>query len=79
MKTKRNYINPRVIEGTMHVLHDYWAQHSSSKTPMIDCVNNQNLPASERARFVRAAQRLGWSVTRSQGKIYENGVLAWNA
>lgn len=77
MKIKRTYINPRVIEGTMNVLHDYWAQHMTSKTPMTDCVNSQKIPASERPRFVRAAQRLGWNVTRSQGKIYENGVLAW--
>lgn len=79
MKTKRNYINPAVIEGTMLVLMKYQGEHTESATPMIDCFNSQKIDASERARFVRAAQRLGWNVTRSQGKIYENGVLAWNA
>lgn len=77
MKTKRNYINPAVIEGTMRVLVGYQVTHTESATPMIDCFNSQKNDASERARFVRAAQRLGWNVTRSQGKIYENGVLAW--
>ena len=77
MKTKRNYINPAVIEGTMRVLEDYQMAHQETATPMIDCFNSQKNDASERARFVRAAQRLGWCVTRSQGKIYENGVLAW--
>ena len=77
MKTKRNYINPAVIEGTMRVLQEYWVQHPKAQTPMIDFVNGQKIDASERARFVRAAKRLGMNVTRSQGKIYENGVLAW--
>lgn len=79
MKTKRTYINPAVIEGTMRVLVGYQATHTETATPMIDCFNSQKIDASERPRFVRAAQRLGWNVTRSQGKIYENGVLAWNA
>ena len=77
MKAKRTYINPRVIEGTMRVLVGYQATHTETMTPMTDCFNSQKLDASERARFVRAAQRLGWNVTRTQGKIYENGVLAW--
>lgn len=78
MANKRKYINPAVIEGTMLVLMQYQGEHTESKTPMADCVNSQKISADERARFVRAAQRLRWNVVRSQGKIYENGVLVWS-
>lgn len=77
MKTKRAYINPKVVEGTMDVLQRYKEQHPQDNTPLINACAHE--PSSERPRFVRAAQRLGWNVTRTQGKIYENGVLAWEA
>lgn len=75
MQTKVRYINPKVIKGTMEVLRAYKESHQDDATPLISVCAKER--ASERARFVRAAQRLGWNVTRSQGKIYENGVLAW--
>lgn len=76
---KRKYINPSVIEGTMRVLQNWKDEHPSSQTPMAEYVSKHGVRDDDRARFVRAAQRLGWDVVRSQGKIYENGVLVWNA
>lgn len=74
---KRNYINPKIIEGTMHVLHEYLAANATTKTPMADCMKSKKIQENDRPRFVRAAQRLGWPVVRSQGHVYENGVLLW--
>lgn len=76
--SKTKYINPAVIEGTMRVLQNWKDEHPSSATPMAECVNKHGVRDDDRARFVRAAQRLGWAVVRSQGKIYENGVYVWN-
>ena len=72
---KRNYINPAVIAGTMRVLEDYKRNHPQSVTPMADACAGE--PLTEKRRYVRAAQRLGWPVVRSQGHVYENGVLLW--
>lgn len=72
---KRNYINPRVIVGTMDALEKYKAAHPQDKTPMANACAGE--PSTERQRYVRAAQRLGWSVVRSNGHVYENGVLLW--
>ena len=72
---KRNYINPKVIAGTMEVLERYKAAHPQDKTPMANACAGE--PATERQRYVRAAQRLGWSVVRSNGHVYENGTLIW--
>ena len=72
---KRNYINPRGIAGTMEALEKYKAMHPKDKTPMANACAGE--PSTERHRYVRAAQRLGWSVVRSNGHVYENGVLLW--
>ena len=72
---KRNYINPRVIVGTMDALDKYKAAHPQDKTPMANACAGE--PKEQKARYVRAAQRLGWNVVRSQGHVYENGVLLW--
>ena len=71
----RNYINPKVVAATMEILKDYKDTHPDSVTPMADCC--ADIPAHDRARFVRAAQRLGWNVTKTLGHIYENGYFAW--
>ena len=72
---KRNYINPRVIVGTMMVLERYKAEHPQDKTPMANaCAGDTQ---EQKARYVRAAQRLRWNVVRSKGHVYENGVLLW--
>ena len=72
---KRNYINPRVIAGAMEVLEKYKAAHPQDKTPMANACARE--PKEQKPRYVRAAQRLGWNVVRSQGHVYENGVLLW--
>ena len=72
---KRNYINPKVIAGTMEVLERYKATQPQDKTPMASACAGE--PITERQRYVRAAQRLGWSVVRSNGHVYENGTLIW--
>ena len=74
MKTK-NYINPAVVEGTMKLLVKYRAANPKSNTPMADAC--ADVPMDERKRFVRAAQRLRWNVVRSNGHVYENGVMVW--
>lgn len=74
MKTK-NYINPAVIAGTIQVLERYKSEHPESDTPMADAC--ANVPVDERKRFVRAAQRLKWNVVRSNGHVYESGVMVW--
>jgi hypothetical protein len=78
MANKRKYINPAVIEGTMLALMQYQGEHTESVTPMADYVYGHKIEGDDRARFVRAAQRLHWNVVRSQGKIYENGRLVWS-
>lgn len=75
--SKRNYINPSVVNATAEMLERYKKNHPNSRTPMRDMCAGE--PASERLRFVRAAQRLHWNVTRTQGKVYENGVLVWES
>ncbi len=72
---ERNYINPRVIAGTMEALEKYKAAHPQDKTPRANACAGE--PITERQRYVRAAQRLGWSVVRSNGHVYENGTLIW--
>jgi len=72
---KRNYINPKVITGTMEVLEKYKAAHPNDTTPLANACAGE--PATERGRYVRAAQRLGWNVVRSHGHVYENGTLIW--
>lgn len=73
--SRKNYINPSVVAVTAEQLEKYKKNHPNAKTPMADMCANE--PASERPRYVRAAQRLHWNVTRTQGKVYENGVLVW--
>lgn len=72
---KSNYINPKVISGTMEVLERYKAMHPQDKTPMASACAGET--KEQKARYVRAAQRLGWNVVRSQGHVYENGTLIW--
>lgn len=69
------YINPSIVAATMELLQDYKKKHPQDKTPMANaCAGESN---AQKARYVRAAQRLGWKITRSQGHVYENGVLVW--
>lgn len=72
--TKRNYINPSVIRSAMQELEAFKAQ-GESKTPLFDFAKNE--PSETRAIYVRAAQRLKWSVIRSRGHVYENGYFIW--
>ena len=72
---QKNYINPAVVNVTAEQLERYKKNHPKSQTPMADMCAGE--PASERPRYVRAAQRLHWNVVRTQGKVYENGVLVW--
>ena len=73
--SKRNYINPSVVNVTAEQLERYKKNHPNSRTPMADMCANE--PESERPRYVRAAQRLHWNVIRTQGHVYENGLLVW--
>ncbi len=80
METKMNnrgYINPAVVKATAERLTEYKKKHRDSKTPMADYWTVAAIKPEDRARFVRAAQQLGWNVVRSQGNVYENGVLVW--
>lgn len=73
--SRKNYINPSVVEATAEQLERYKKNHPNAKTPMADMCAGE--PASERPRYVRAAQRLHWNVTRSKGHVYENGFYLW--
>lgn len=69
------YINPSIVAATMELLQDYKKKYPQDKTPMANaCAGESN---AQKARYVRAAQRLGWKITRSQGHVYENGVMVW--
>ena len=69
------YINPNIVADTMDLLQEYKKKHPQDKTPMANACSGE--PLEQKARYVRAAQRLGWKVTRSQGHVYENGILVW--
>ena len=69
------YINPNIVADTMELLQEYKKKHPQDKTPMANACAGE--PLEQKARYVRAAQRLGWKVTRSQGHVYENGILVW--
>ncbi len=72
---KYTYINPVVILSTVEILKAYKAAHPDSATPMADCC--AGVPECDRARFIRAAKRLKWNVTKYLGHIYENGFFVW--
>ena len=69
------YINPNIVADTMELLQEYKKKYPQDKTPMANACSGE--PLDQKARYVRAAQRLGWKVTRSQGHVYENGILVW--
>ena len=69
------YINPKLIAAATEVLSDYKKKNPDSVTPMADCC--ANVPEHDRARFIRAAKRLKWNVTKYLGHIYENGFFVW--
>lgn len=69
------YINPNIVADTMELLQEYKKKNPQDKTPMANACAGE--PLEQKARYVRAAQRLGWKVTRSQGHVYENGILVW--
>lgn len=69
------YINPNIVADTMELLQEYKKKNPQDKTPMANACAGESL--DQKARYVRAAQRLGWKVTRSQGHVYENGILVW--
>lgn len=72
---KYEYINRKVIAGTMEFLQEFKQKHPETLTPMRDAC--EHVAKSDRNRFVRAAKQLGWAVCVSRGKVYENGVLCW--
>lgn len=72
---RKDYINPSIIRLAMGQLEEYKNRHPDAKTPLFDFAKDQ--PATARAIYVRAAQRLKWSVTRSRGHVYENGYFIW--
>lgn len=69
------YINRKVIKMTADYLKEYRKAHADTITPMRDAA--ARFDKSERGRFKRAAQQLGWNVCVSRGKVYENGILCW--
>lgn len=69
------YINPKLIAAAADVLSDYKKKNPASEMPMAEVC--ANIPENDRARYVRAARRLGWNVTKTLGRVYENGRLAW--
>lgn len=73
--SKRNYINPALITNAMHVLHAHRVSSPYDKTPLFTVAKDE--PETNRAAYVRAAQRLGWNVTRTKGHVYENGFFLW--
>lgn len=73
--SKRNYINPTVIKNAMNVLRSYSFSNPNCKTPLFEVAKDE--PEQSRAAYVRAAQRLGWNVTRTKGHVYENGFFIW--
>ena len=72
---KRIYINETVVKTTMEILKTFKARHPQCVLPMYEAAAEH--PESERPRFVRAAKRLGWNVTKSKGHVYENGYFVW--
>lgn len=72
---KRNYINPNVVEAAKEALVQYKHDHPREGMPLFALCKTNN--EQTRAAFVRAAQRLGWNVTRSKGHVYENGQFIW--
>lgn len=72
---KRNYINPKVIKSAMAELEAYHSAYPAEKTPLYNVAYKFN--DETRAAYVRAAQRLKWNVTRTQGHVYENGLYLW--
>lgn len=72
---KRNYINPNIIKSAMAELETYQAANPAEKTPLYNVAYKFN--EHTRAAYVRAAQRLKWNVTRTQGHVYENGLYLW--
>lgn len=73
--SKRNYINPALIANAMRVLETHKVSNPDDKTPLFTVAKNE--PETNRAAYVRAAQRLGWNVTRTKGHVYENGFFLW--
>lgn len=78
MKKKYQYVNSTLIKATKGVLAAYAEEHPEDETPLINCCKMHKVDKSDRMRFVRAAQQLGWSVIRTNGKVYDNGRFAWS-
>lgn len=76
--SKRNYINPSVVHGTMRNLEAYAKAHPESKMPMTDAAKEFGVNTEyDRACLLCAARRLGWDVHKTRGHVYENGFFAW--
>lgn len=73
--SKRNYINPSLIENAKRILQAYKVSNPEEKLPLFKVAKDE--PETNRAAYVRAAQRLKWNVTRSRGHVYENGYFIW--
>lgn len=73
--SKRNYINPALIANAMRVLQAHKVSSPDDKMPLFTVAKDE--PETNRAAYVRAAQRLSWNVTRTKGHVYENGFFLW--
>lgn len=80
MKKKTNrvgYVNPALVEVAVEVLKIYALEHPESTTPMADYCRLIDAKPTDHGVYLSAARRLGWSVIRSGGNIYENGIRVW--
>lgn len=72
------YLTPALKKQTMNLLEEYKKKNPHSVTPMADAfAKTPNVTNDDRMRFVRSAKALGWKITKSKGKYYENGVCIW--
>lgn len=78
MKKKYQYVNSALIKATASLLSAYKDAHPDYESPLIRYCAEHKIAKNDRVRFVRAAQQLGWNVIRTDGKVYDDGRLAWN-
>ena len=81
---KRNYINPRVIAGTMEALEKYKAAHPEDKTPMANACAGESLKSKKRDTCAPRSVWAGtWYAARDTftktGYYYGNGKLQMDA
>lgn len=72
------YLPPALKKQTMNLLENYAKKYPRSATPMADAFDaTPNVTDADHMRFARAAKALGWKITKSKGKYYENGICVW--